>query len=141
MKYKKRLQNILIALLTTTSMLASSVSACTCSHHQEQAEAEASCDAHSHYQDASAEQKEASSKSLESSCECVLTKLALAVIAKSDEGNALPPDAKPSELQSSSFDAGTIIIAPVSTKIKRSDLYFPSKRLTGLLPSRAPPRL
>ena len=141
MKHKKRLQNILMSLLAMASMFASSVSACTCSHHQEQAEAETSCHAQSHYQDASVEQTSASSKSLESSCECVLVKLAPAVIARSDKKDSLPqPDAKPPELQNSSFDTGTIVTL-VSTTIERSELYFPSNRLTGLIPARAPPRL
>ena len=142
MSFKKKIQRIFIAALAVMALCASSISACTCSHHQEQVKAEEpSCHSHSHHKDASAEQGAAFSKSLESACECILAKPAPAVISRSDKESKPPrPDAAPSELHNPSFERNAII-STVSAKIERAETAFPSKILTSLLPSRAPPRL
>jgi len=142
MKHKKRLQNILIALVAMVSLFASSVSACTCSHHPEQAETETdSCHAHSHHDEMSADQDQASLVSVESQCECVLAKPVPAVATKSSKKSESPQqDAAHSELFAPSFQRAMLLPA-VSAKITRSDSRFLSKHLERLIPARAPPRL
>src|SRR5258708_37479100 len=138
----EKMQRIFIAAFTVISLLASSVSACTCSHHQGQAKVEASsCHSHSHNESTFEIQNNATSQSVQFPCECILAKPALAIIAKSDmRKSALQPDAILSETQVPSFER-EIVIAAVSSKAEFDKSAYPSKRPSGLVPSRAPPRL
>jgi hypothetical protein len=138
----EKMQRIFIAAITLISLLASSVSACTCSHHQERAKVEASsCHSHSHNESTLEIQNNATSQSVQSPCECILVKPAPAIIAKSDKRkSALQPDAVLSETRVPSFER-EIVIAAVLPGVEIDQSAYPSKRPSGLVPSRAPPRL
>jgi len=141
MAFAEKAKQIMIAALAVISLSASSVSACNCSHHVEQTQnEEPSCHSHSHQTNSAA--KSNSLTSADAPCECLLLKTAPAIIAKSERektrvqkqiGDAV---AQPGEFELQHAAVTNVIAAVSSAPSTHLPRYF-----TGLLPSRAPPRL
>jgi len=141
MALAEKAKQILIAALAVISLFASSVSACNCSHHVEQTQNEGpSCHSHSHQTNSAA--KTASSASADAPCECILLKTAPAIIAKSEREKTTPQKQIADVLvQSAEFEQRHVAVADVVSVTSTDAPSDLSHYLSGLLPSRAPPRL
>jgi hypothetical protein len=142
MAFSKKIQRILIAALAMMGLFASSVSACTCSHHQEPVKTETpSCHSHSHSETA-AVGPNAASKGIDSPCKCVLAKPAPAIVSKSDKKRSqLQKEVADADIQTISFERESLVANASTAAILFSSEAYLSKRISGLLPARAPPRL
>jgi len=141
MSFAERIKSISIAAMAVLSLFASSVSACTCTHHVEQAKAESpSCHSHTHRE--SSTPTNASPTSVDSLCECLLAKPAPAIIAKSEKKKLpLQRDAGETSAEPVKFNLpGFANDVSVVETTKYLSNYL-TRHFTGLLPSRAPPRL
>lgn len=140
-KLVEAIERMLIATVAMISLFASTATACNCSHHDQPSTDEAIlCHAHTPV-NATSEIANASSKSLQCPCECILVKPTPAVIAKSDKKIFQPQ----SEATPVAFSAGSIELGLIACEtppmIARDRSDYLSQRPNGLLPARAPPRL
>ncbi|MGH9818949.1 MAG: hypothetical protein ACRD43_02170 [Pyrinomonadaceae bacterium] len=138
----EKIERILITAVAVVSLFASAVSACNCPHHEHRTDNETpSCHTHSLAGEDVSQQTNVSSKKLDSPCECFFVKPAPGAIAKPDNRCFRPqPDAISTEIAVALFDR-RVVVSAVSPVVESDLSAYSSKRPTGLLPARAPPRL